>query len=114
MNYRLAKIEDVEQIDSLCKRENIASPFDGTTIVAEDYDKIVGFINFSQIAFVNGFVSDNSLSSNVLYEKMATVLEMLGTKRVMIFPKNEEIEKLADRKGFKVTNKSVNTMEKLL
>ncbi len=55
VNYRLAKIEDVEQIDALCKRENIATPFDGTTIVAEDDGKILGFINASQIAFVNGY-----------------------------------------------------------
>ena len=114
MIYRLAKIEDVEQIDALCKRESIAIPIGGTTIVAENDGKIVGFVNFEPITLVCGFVSDNPLSFNVLYEKMETAIEIFGAKRVMLFPKNKGVEGLANKKGFKVTNRGMDIMEKML
>jgi hypothetical protein len=114
MEYRLAKVEDVEQIDALCKRENIATPPDGTAYVAVDDGKIVGFVSFSLVNLVNGFVSDSSLASTVLYEKMISALETLGAKRVVMFPKNEQVESLAIKKGFKFTNRNINSLEKEL
>lgn len=112
MIYRLAKIEDVEQIDALCKRENLALPQDGTTYVADDNGKIIGFISFTPIHFVNCFVSDSAIASNVLYEKMSSVLEAVGAKRVMMIAQNSNIEDLALTKEFVFTNEVVNVMEK--
>jgi hypothetical protein len=112
VNYRLAKIEDVPQIDELCKRDNLATPCDGTTYVAEYEGKIIGFVNFAPVTLINCFVSDSSLAFNILYEKMASVLETLGANRIVMFTKKKDVEELAMKKGFVFTNTNVNTMEK--
>lgn len=114
MDYRLARVGDVPQIEELCKRENIADPISGMTYVAEDEDKIIGVINFRPVHLVDCFISEYPLSSNVLYEKMISALEVAGIKRVLMFPKNKEIEVLGLKKGFRITNICINTMEKEL
>lgn len=112
VNYRLAKVEDASQIDALCKRENLASPCSGTVYVAEDNGKIVGFISFAPVHLVDCLVGDSALVANVLYEKMASVLETVGAKRVMMISQNGNIEDLATQKGFHKTNEAVNIFEK--
>lgn len=112
VNYRLAKVEDATQIDALCKREGLATPCSGTIYVAEDNGKVVGFISFAPVHLVDCFVSDSAIASNVLYEKMASVLEAVGAKRIVMVSQSIDAEDFAEKKGFHKTNEAVNIFEK--
>ena len=113
MNYRLVKVEDLEQIKELCESHNIRVPYNSNVVfVAEDGDKIVGVVGLKYMPMIEPIISDNSVVAVTLFHMIEAALALQGAQSAICLVKDEKNIKTFQHAGFDITDESMTVMEK--
>jgi len=99
MTYRLARTDDVPQIEELCKKEGLEFPNLKLCFVAEHEKKIVGFINMAIEAVIDTLISENPISAVRLTDMMIGACSIHN--RVICYTKRDSVAREAEKYGFK-------------
>lgn len=100
MTYRLAKTEDIPQINALCEKHGLDHPAFGMCFVAEDEGKVVGYCNALAVSLVDA-ASDNPLAVRPLFDMVQGGLTASGVKFMGAITRQPRIETILCKLGMK-------------
>lgn len=104
MNYRLATEADLPQIKELCERNSVSVPLINWCFVAEDDDKIIGYVNAGVVGFIESFVTENSVAGLRLFSMIDGVLRINQVNPTIAGVINPEAGKELVKLGFEKIN----------
>ena len=114
MNYRPAIKSDIDKIDILCAKENIATPKKGLCFVAEEDGKIIGFINAEARMIIEPMICHDPRVTNVLFNAMQCHLAANGVEEVYLTPHTDKLATEGEKVGFTIIDKGMFLLKKEL
>lgn len=112
MTIREAKIEDMEQIETLAEKYGLSVPYDGKLIVAEDNGVIKAFVNIRIVTMIEPFISESPTIGKKLWDYIERKIQKKQFPIIRCFTKQKN-EKLFTKLGFSKVFESEITMEKI-
>lgn len=113
MKYRLATVNDVEQIKDLCHAESLAMPLLQTCFVAqEDSGKIVGFINVANFPTIDTMISTNKIAAMRLFDMAMGAVSSSGARYVKCYTLREDVVNVAEKSGFVINDRNATILTK--
>lgn len=112
MKIREYKPEDYDKVKDLAEKHNLNLPSEGKIILAEDDEgRIVSFINFRMVLFIEPFVSENPLAGKKLFDEAEKRIKE-GNLRIVRCFTDVNNKELLEKLGFYEINELLVPFEK--